>query len=297
MVHVSRFMSTPFAWFKLTDNNWGVRETAMNAESHPYGIFEEHPLRVAVVDDEDLPREYLVKVLREMGIDVIAECADAEDAVIKIEQLTPDIAFLDICMPGQSGLEVAEALAESVHPPLLIFVTAFPSYAVESMKHQPFDYLLKPIDITGLSRTINRAQRMIMRRRSQEKIAILQGPNSPIQMFGRLPLWTKNSIPMLKLNSIECAVTRNRQVILRYDGEDQRVSYSLIQLESLLPNCEFMRIHSSVLVRLDSIESFNYLGNRSYSVTLRSGLTLPVGRNFYIRLKARLGIQKELASP
>ena len=251
MVHVSRFMSTPFAWFKLTDNNWGVRETAMNAESHPYGIFEEHPLRVAVVDDEDLPREYLVKVLREMGIDVIAECADAEDAVIKIEQLTPDIAFLDICMPGQSGLEVAEALAESVHPPLLIFVTAFPSYAVESMKHQPFDYLLKPIDHVRLEVLVEQAL---------EDRKLLDEVNA-------------------------------------YDGEDQRVSYSLIQLESLLPNCEFMRIHSSVLVRLDSIESFNYLGNRSYSVTLRSGLTLPVGRNFYIRLKARLGIQKELASP
>jgi DNA-binding LytR/AlgR family response regulator len=94
----------------------------------------------------------------------------------------------------------------------------------------------------------------------------------------------------LKLEEIEYAVSRDKKVYVRTSGVEHRTYYTLTQLETLLPAKDFMRIHASAMVRLSLIESVNFLGNHTYSVTLTGSVVVPLGRTYYADLQARLGL-------
>ena len=103
-------------------------------------------LRVVVADDEPIGRQRLVRLLQaELDTDVVAACADGEDAVEAIREHAPDLVLLDIQMPRLDGFEVVAALGEA-HQPAIIFVTAHDQYALRAFEIHAFDYLLKPVD-------------------------------------------------------------------------------------------------------------------------------------------------------
>ena len=103
-------------------------------------------LRVVVADDEPIGRQRLVRLLQaEPDTDVVAACADGEEAVEAIREHAPDLVLLDIQMPRLDGFEVVAALGEA-HQPAVIFVTAHDQYAVRAFEVHAFDYLLKPVD-------------------------------------------------------------------------------------------------------------------------------------------------------
>jgi sigma-B regulation protein RsbU (phosphoserine phosphatase) len=117
-------------------------------------------IRALVVDDEEPARDRLRGMLDEVdGLEIIAEAEDGDDALVKIERFRPDLVFLDIQMPGRSGMEVAASL--SPPRPRIIFCTAFDRYAIEAFEHHAVDYLLKPLSRDRLSRALDRVRRSI----------------------------------------------------------------------------------------------------------------------------------------
>lgn len=247
-------------------------------------------VRAIVVDDEELARAHLCKMLREADVEVLAEGESGIEALNLSESLRPDVLFLDIQMPDMTGLQTAAAVENLDVKPKVVFVTGYSEFAIEAFEREAFDYLIKPVAPERLSKTIDRAQKRLAVERQNEAVSSAAIETSNLTPMQRLPVRTDYSIKLLRIEDIECAVSREKRVFVRTHGVEQRTYYTLTQLESLLPKTEFMRIHASALVRVSSIESVNFLGNHTYSVTLSSSAVLPVGRTFYAELQARLGI-------
>jgi DNA-binding LytR/AlgR family response regulator len=116
--------------------------------------------RAVVADDEPLLRDALCAALARAWpvLRIVAACGDGDAALEAIRRERPEVAFLDIRMPGRSGLEVAGAAAHDAHVPLWVFVTAYDEHALEAFDREAIDYLLKPLDATRLARTVARLQ-------------------------------------------------------------------------------------------------------------------------------------------
>src|SRR6058998_130388 len=118
-------------------------------------------LRAVLVDDEQLARDELGYLLGQVGgVEVIGQAGNGLEALTTIEQLQPDLVFLDVQMPGLTGFEVARRLLDR-RPTHIIFVTAFDQHAIEAFEVNAVDYLLKPVDVTRLDTAVQRARRRI----------------------------------------------------------------------------------------------------------------------------------------
>jgi len=247
-------------------------------------------LRAIVIEDEELARAHLCKLLRDADVDVVGEGENGIDALNLYESLTPELLFLDIQMPDMTGMQAAAALENFDPAPNVVFVTGYSEYAIEAFERNAFDYLIKPVAPERLALTLDRALRKIELDRPTVPPVHSQELRPPLGQLQRLPVRTDYSIKLLRLEEIESAVSREKRVYVRTNGVEHRTYYTLTQLEVLLPPDDFVRIHASAMVRLSLIESVNFLGNHTYSVTLSSGLVLPIGRTYYADLQSRLGL-------
>lgn len=243
-------------------------------------------LRAILIDDEELARAHLSKMLRLAGVEIVGEGESGVDALNLVEAFQPDVLFLDIQMPDMTGLQAAAAIENFGNPPKVVFVTGYSDYAIEAFERRAFDYLIKPVSPDRLEKTLDHAKRQAeLAKPIQSKLV-----DKELTHLQRLPVRTDYSIKLLRLEDIECAVSRDKKVLVRTAGVEHRTYYTLTQLEALLPPKDFMRIHASAMVRLSLIDSVNFLGNHTYSLTLSGGLVLPLGRSYYNDLQARLGL-------
>ena len=116
------------------------------------------PMTAVVADDEPLARAHLRILLDEQAVETVGEAGNTAEALRMAEDLRPDILFLDIQMPGLTGLQAATALLHMDHPPLLVFVTGYSQHAVAAFEHNALDYLLKPVSADRISKTLVRAR-------------------------------------------------------------------------------------------------------------------------------------------
>src|SRR5258707_1228075 len=118
-------------------------------------------LRIVIVDDEPIAREGVrVQLSRDIAAEIVAECANGLEAVDAIQELSPDIVFLDVQMPGMDGFEVLETIGIEKLP-AVVFVTAYDKYALKAFEVNAVDYLLKPFDTDRFSRAYNRVKAAI----------------------------------------------------------------------------------------------------------------------------------------
>ncbi len=255
-----------------------------------------HILSVAIVDDEPLARAHLRRLLEVQGVQVVGEGENAEEALQLAEDLKPDLLFLDIQMPGLTGMQIAKALVQLEASPLLVFVTGYSEHAVAAFENDAMDYLVKPVSPDRLAKTLQRARERLANNqaRSQEKERILRdGNGSP--PLRRLPVRGDYTVRLIRVEDILCAVAREKRVFVRTLEGEYRTYYTLKQLETLLPPDQFLRVHDSGLVNLERIEELIFLGNHSYAIRLSSGFQLPVGRTRYAELRQRLGLDPNSA--
>ena len=239
-------------------------------------------MKAVVIDDEELARAYLCKMLKEFNVTVLAEGENGVEALQLVQEHQPDVLFLDIQMPDMTGMQAAASLDSVPDPPAIVFVTGYSQHAVEAFERSALDYLIKPVAPERLEQTILRARAAQER---NQKTKVLE--ESPLQ---HLPVRTDYAIKLVKIDEIECVLSREKKVYLRTAKYEQRTYHTLSQLEELLPSQDFLRIHHSCIVRMSLIESVNFLGNHSYSVTLVGGGVLPVGRTYYSALQRTLGL-------
>ena len=240
-------------------------------------------MKALIVDDEPLARAYLRQLLEEQSVLVLGEAESATEALLLNEDLQPEILFLDIQMPGLTGLQLAAALRQSCPSVLLVFVTGYSEHALAAFEHAALDYLVKPVSGERLAQTLARA-------RERLKSAPLAEPELPLTPLKRLPIRQDYSVLLPRVEEVRSAVAQDKRVVVHLADGEYKTYYTLSQLERLLPTELFLRVHDSCILNLEAVEELLYLGSHSYGVRLRGGQQLPVSRTRFPVLQEKLGV-------
>ncbi len=236
-------------------------------------------MKAFLVDDEPLVRGYLAELLAEQGVDVVGEAGDAPSALGGIVATRPDVVFVDVRMPGVSGLHLAEEIGRMNDPPLLVLATGHSEHAVAGFDLGAADYLLKPVSPERLMRCLAKLGETLRPR------------NLAAAVLDRLPLRSEAGIRLADPAEVACATTRDRKVYVRLDnGEEYRWAGSLAELETRLQPAGFLRIHDSYLVPVSKIREVLPLGNHEFEIRLADGRRAPVGRTRFAELRRMLGL-------
>lgn len=217
--------------------------------------------KCVVAEDEPLLRESLVGLLREVWpqLDIVAECEDGGEALEAVAQHQPDVAFLDIRMPGLTGLEVAAAAAEASPATQIVFVTAYNQYAIDAFDKGAVDYLLKPIARERLAATVARLQARNARDAGALAAVIRQLGIVP-QVVDKPPLvWITASAgketKLILVDDVAYFQADNKYtVVMTRDGE-ALLRTPIRELLGLLDPTAFKQIHRSTIVNLKAIAS------------------------------------------
>lgn len=255
----------------------------------------ERTLRVVIADDEPLARRRLQDLLaKEKGVEIAGEAADGNEAVDLIGRLKPDLVFLDVQMPGKSGLEVVEAIgAEQM--PATIFVTAFDQFALKAFEFAALDYLLKPFDDERFAQAMQRARRSMemheSERMTRRLLEFLRRPEKP-QFLERIPVESRGQVRVVPVRSIDYVTASGPYAELHVGDKTFALRERMQTLEEQLDPAVFFRIHRSAIVRLDRIEAVLHRPGGDYAVRLRDGTQLDLSRARREELEQRLGIAK-----
>lgn len=239
-------------------------------------------LRALVVDDEQPARERLCRLLKPFdNVEVIGQAEDGEMAIEKIEELQPDVVFLDIQMPGCSGIEVAASLRSP--RPRIIFCTAYDEYAVEAFEVHAVDYLLKPIHRARLEKALGR-------------VASDDDAPDSIELATR----ASSSYPtrfLARRSSRYCVVSGEDVLYFASDGGQTRLQAgdrhywmqpTLLELGCRLDPQHYFQVSRNAIVNMDAVREVLPLSGGQAEVKLRDGTTLEVSRRRYRDLITRL---------
>jgi len=247
-------------------------------------------VRALIVDDEPLARRGVVLRLKKFrDVEVVGECGDGASAVEKILELTPDVVFLDVQMPGMDGFEVLRALPKESMP-AVIFLTAYEQHALRAFEVHALDYLLKPVNDERFSDAVGRARQAgdaDSRTRMAERILSMLD-RKPAKYVTHFPVRVGSRIQLVRTNDIEWIAAAGDYAELHSGGGCHLVRETMNSLEEKLDPTEFLRIHRSRIVRARCIRELRSLDNREYLVKLKDGSEHRSGRSFADRLDSWL---------
>jgi len=233
-------------------------------------------LRAVIVDDEELARAYLREMLQSHPeIELVAECANGFEAVKAVNDLSPDLLFLDVQMPKLDGFEVLELIDAD---PAVIFVTAYDRYAMRAFDAQAVDYLLKPFSAERFDRALERAQGRTGKKR----------PAAP-RRVDRIVVRDGAKIHVIPLDKLDYAEAQDDYVALHSEGKSYLKQQPIGELEAMLDAARFVRVHRSVIVNLERVARIEPYAKDSRVAILADGTRLPVSRSGYARLLEAMG--------
>jgi two-component system LytT family response regulator len=251
-------------------------------------------LRVLIADDEPLAQQGVALYLKDSGAEIVARCDNGTDAVHRIRELQPDLVFLDINMPGLSGLEVVQTIGIDAMP-LTIFLTAHDQHAVEAFRLNALDYLLKPINAEHFAASLRRARATLekntLHQHKAQLTQVLQALASPPdKSTGRLLVRAGGHVYFLKPRDIHWIEADGDYVTIHTsDRKKHLVRDSLRAMEERLHGEGFQRIHRSSLVNLDCIRELIATDSGDYHVMLKDDTLLRLSRHYRDQLYTRLG--------
>lgn len=220
-------------------------------------------MKVLIVDDEPLARQRAARLLQELdGIEIIAEAANAEAALVEIEQHQPDALLLDIAMPGMSGIELARILAERESSPAIVFCTAYDEYAIAAFDAQAVGYLLKPIQREKLAAVFGRLSRL--NKAQIAALAELEPPTQRRQLSSSGP----QGISLLPVSAVRYFYADHKYVSAVHPDGELLIDDSLRELEQEFA-AQFVRIHRNALVALAYVQGIERQGVAGYRVKLQ----------------------------
>lgn len=231
-------------------------------------------IRVAIVDDEPLARSGVFTRLRaEPDVIVVAECCDGH-ALAALRNDAVDVAFVDVQMPGLSGLDALAAIPVAERP-LAILLTAHDSFALRAFELNAIDYLLKPIDDERLAESVERARRQLDR-----SVTAHRPERFTIRIGSRVSFVEAADITWIEADGDYAA--------LNADGQRHLLRETLTTLSRKLDPSRFLRVHRSAIVRVDQVVEFQPRPNRDAVLRLRDGTTLRASRTYIDALLAAL---------
>jgi len=248
-------------------------------------------MRAIIVDDEPLLRFHLDKMLGECWpeLEVVDKAGDGPSALLAAEQLTPDIIFLDIRMPGMSGLEVAAKLNRLPSPPVIVFTTAYDEYALQAFEQQAIDYLLKPIEEQRLLACCERLRQRLAQSQPATSNLDIESLRQALQPTSYLR-WVKASkgdaVELISVDEICAFVAEDKYTTVRTAKHEYVIRTPLRELLQQLEPDQFWQIHRSTLVQVAAIKQVkrNLLGR--LAVILSDGREYSVSRSASALFKA-----------
>jgi two-component system LytT family response regulator len=268
----------------------------------------QRPIRVLIVDDEPLGVQRIVDLLRnEPSVEVVGTAEDGEEAIEAIARHRPDLVFLDVQMPGRTGLDVVQEVGPA-RMPVTVFVTAYDHFALRAFDLAAVDYLVKPFDNERFAEAFRRARRRVELEGLEEVQAQIRSlldagePASPAPAApARLPLaatpeylerivvQTRGKMRVVPVTEVEYITASGAYSELHVGSARHLIRESLQALEEQLDPADFFRVHRSAIVRLDLIETMRRTRGGDYQLQLRGGATLKVSRYRREELEIRLG--------
>jgi two-component system LytT family response regulator len=242
-------------------------------------------MRVAVIDDEPLARlAVTTRLARRAGFDVVAEYGDGDAAASGLPASRPDLVFVDIDMPGKSGLEVLAALPPDSRP-MAILLTAYDNFAMQAFTLDVLDYLLKPVDDERFDEALERALRAFPYRRQGGQPAV-GSPAPPALHTFTTRVGTRTVL--VSAGDVERIEADGDYATLHAGGKTYLVRERLNTLAEQLDPQHFQRVHRSCIVRLDMISELRALTNRDALLRLRDGSLLRASRTYMPALMAAI---------
>ena len=260
-------------------------------------------MRVVIVDDEELGREVLRSRLGLVpDIEIIGEASDGPGAVERITALRPDLVFLDVRMPGMSGLDVLREVSET-YLPQVVFVTAYDEHALYAFELHAVDYLLKPVVPARLLRTIERARRNHAQQelaQAHARLARLLDLEEPApspraaaeplpaslatRPVRRMVLREDGDFLLIRTTEIDALEAAGNYVRIVHGEKVHLVRGTLAEFEQSLEAEGFARIHRSTLVNADRVQRISPQLHGDFTVTLEGGKTYRMSRSYKDRL-------------
>jgi two-component system LytT family response regulator len=265
-------------------------------------------MRVLIVDDEPLARQRLEDLLlRHPDMEIAGTAGSGAAAVAAIRAMRPDLVCLDVQMPGKSGIDVLREVG-SASMPATIFVTAYDQYALHAFELAAIDYLVKPFDDERFELALARARQVValeqIGRRHEQLLAVLQAGGLPTapgrsgpSYLERIAVEMKGKVRVVPTAEVECIVASGPYAELHVGDRRYVIREAMQTLEERLDPERFMRIHRSVIVRLDTVVLLLRSDGRDWEVQLRSGARLRVSRTRRDALERRLGILQSEPRP
>ena len=274
---------------------------------------ERSAVRVLIVDDEPLARQRVEDLLHaEDDVEIVASVDNGAAAIDAVRSLHPDLVFLDVQMPGKTGLDVVREIGPDEMPPT-IFVTAYDRYALQAFDLAAVDYLVKPFDDERFEQAFRRARRHVeleeMGELRERLLAVLDsgprssggtsdGPNATAPAparagsayLERIAVEMRGKVRVVPVSQIEYITASGPYVELHTSERAYLIREAIHTLEEKLDPEHFLRIHRSIIVRVDLIDTFHRGAGGDYDVQLKSGARLRVSRSRREELERRLGV-------
>jgi two-component system, LytTR family, response regulator AlgR len=228
-------------------------------------------IRALLVDDEPLARLRLAELLKAFeDVQCVAEADNGITALELIQSQRPDLVFLDIRMPGQDGLSVAQALAGKQEAPAIVFCTAYDDQALAAFDAQAVDYLVKPLKPERLAAAIMRVRRILGRENYQP-------PSAPrLSRRTQLSVRVRNQIKLIPLSDILYLLADTKYVEVHTQAGTWLLEESLVQLEEEFGE-HFIRIHRSCLVAKSAVAGLQKLSSGETQVLVRLSADRSIG--------------------
>ena len=261
------------------------------------------PIRALIVDDEPLARERLHELLDDTpSVTVLGDAEDGPEAVEAIREQAPNLVFLDVQMPGMSGIDVIEEIGAEAMP-TTVFVTAYDQYAIKAFDLAAVDYLLKPFDDERFEQALHRARDQIASQNDEaisERLLRLLQERDPSLLeeertrdepyLERIAVQGRGKARIVPVDDLT-HITADGSYAELHTGDDTYVIRERMKtLTARLDPEAFARVHRSAIVRLEKIELLLRGGGGDYAVRLQDGTRIPVSRSRVDELEDRLGV-------
>ncbi|MFN5416739.1 MAG: LytR/AlgR family response regulator transcription factor [Flavobacteriia bacterium] len=231
-------------------------------------------MKAVIIDDEKRTRELIAKIIEsfDLGIETFPIGENVTSGLKAIEDIHPDIVFLDIQMPDGTGFDLLKMIPQKTFE--VIFITAHEEFAIKAIKFSALDYILKPIDPEELRKSVEKAIESIDHKREESQFDALQLNIQPSQKR-RLVLKTQESVHVIDLDKIiRCEADRNYTSFYLVDHKKILVSKTLKDYETLLTGHNFLRIQQSHLINLDYVDRYDKANGGS--VIMKDGSEVPL---------------------
>lgn len=240
-----------------------------------------------IVDDEKLARDLLAEYLEEIpSVNVIGQCSKGKDAVKMIDELKPQLIFLDVQMPSMTGFDVLEAIT---HNPYVIFSTAYDQYAIQAFEKDALDYLLKPVDESRFTKAVNRAIERIEKDETNIDSLINTINKGKDEAFSSHIFVQKSekllNIPVTDIVHLEAS---GDYTVLTTSSNQFLSSTGISKLEQKLNPEVFIRIHRSTIINLEKLKEIEKHFNGGLVVKMENGKTFPVSRTYAKEIKKKV---------